>query len=112
MMLQLPNGCELAMLYLAVARAGRVHSPLPVRWRRHELKHVARITGARFYIGGWTSGTEAGPNGCPLSPNSWFFGNSKLTRLMRLEEIPRNPVGKVLKKDLRRQARDEAGRTG
>ena len=35
---QLPNTWELAMLYLAVARAGGVISPMPIQWRRHELE--------------------------------------------------------------------------
>jgi acyl-CoA synthetase (AMP-forming)/AMP-acid ligase II len=48
---QLPNTWELAMLYLAVARAGAVISPMPIQWRRHELEHVAGVTDAVAYVG-------------------------------------------------------------
>jgi acyl-CoA synthetase (AMP-forming)/AMP-acid ligase II len=48
---QLPNTWELAMLYLAVARAGAVLSPMPIQWRRHELEHVVDVTEAVMYIG-------------------------------------------------------------
>jgi non-ribosomal peptide synthetase component E (peptide arylation enzyme) len=48
---QLPNTWELAALYLAVARAGAIISPLPVQWRRHELEHVVDLTDAVAYIG-------------------------------------------------------------
>ncbi|WP_222912846.1 class I adenylate-forming enzyme family protein [Natrinema sp. SYSU A 869] len=48
---QLPNTWELAALYLAVARAGAVTSPMPIQWRRHELEHVVDITEAVAYVG-------------------------------------------------------------
>ncbi|WP_254525726.1 class I adenylate-forming enzyme family protein [Natrinema caseinilyticum] len=48
---QLPNTWELAMLYLAVARAGAVLSPMPIQWRRHELEHVVDVTEAIAYVG-------------------------------------------------------------
>jgi len=48
---QLPNTWELAMLYLAVARAGAIISPMPIQWRRHELEHVVDITEAVAYVG-------------------------------------------------------------
>lgn len=48
---QLPNCWELTALYLAVARAGGVISPLPVEWRRHELTHVTDLADARLYVG-------------------------------------------------------------
>lgn len=47
---QLPNTWELAALYLAVARAGGVISPLPVQWRQHELGHVVELTDAAMFI--------------------------------------------------------------
>lgn len=37
---QLPNTWELAMLYLAISRAGAYTSPLPIQWRRREFEHV------------------------------------------------------------------------
>ncbi|ELY50475.1 class I adenylate-forming enzyme family protein [Natronolimnohabitans innermongolicus] len=49
--LQLPNTLELAMLYLAIARAGAIASPMPIQWRRHELEHVVDVTDAVAYIG-------------------------------------------------------------
>ena len=48
---QLPNTWELAMLYLAVARAGAIMSPMPIQWRRHELEHVVDVTEAVAYVG-------------------------------------------------------------
>ena len=49
--MQLPNTWELAALYLAVARAGAVTSPMPIQWRRHELEHVVETTDAVAYVG-------------------------------------------------------------
>lgn len=47
---QLPNVWELAALYLAVARAGGVLSPLPVQWREKDVGYVRQLTESRFYI--------------------------------------------------------------
>lgn len=47
---QAPNTWELAMLYLAIARAGAVASPMPIQWRRRELEHVAETTEAVAYV--------------------------------------------------------------
>lgn len=48
---QLPNSWELTALYLAIARAGAIISPLPIDWRRHELTHVTDLADATAYIG-------------------------------------------------------------
>ncbi|THE63960.1 (2,3-dihydroxybenzoyl)adenylate synthase [Salinadaptatus halalkaliphilus] len=48
---QLPNTWELAMLYLAIARAGAIASPMPIQWRRHELEHVVDVTDAVAFVG-------------------------------------------------------------
>ncbi|MBM1143011.1 acyl--CoA ligase [Alcanivorax sp. ZXX171] len=47
---QLPNVWELAMLYLAAAKAGGLLSALPMQWRRKDVGYVKDMTGARFYI--------------------------------------------------------------
>lgn len=47
---QLPNCWELAMLYLAVARAGAIISPLPMQWRSKEAAYVAGLTEAKAFI--------------------------------------------------------------
>ncbi|RJQ32075.1 MAG: (2,3-dihydroxybenzoyl)adenylate synthase [Peptococcaceae bacterium] len=47
---QLPNTWELAMLYLAVCRAGGIISPLPMQWRAREFAYVAGITEAKAFI--------------------------------------------------------------
>lgn len=47
---QLPNCWELAMLYLATARAGGLISPVPMQWRRKELEYILQKTEARAYI--------------------------------------------------------------
>ncbi|MCQ4322475.1 class I adenylate-forming enzyme family protein [Stutzerimonas stutzeri] len=47
---QLPNVWELAMLYLAAAKAGGLLSALPMQWRRKDVGYVKETTGARFYV--------------------------------------------------------------
>ena len=49
-LVQLPNTWELAMLYLAISRAGAVISPVPMQWRLKELEYVARLTEAKALI--------------------------------------------------------------
>jgi len=47
---QLPNCWELAMLYLAIARAGALTCPVPTQWRESELRYVGELTQARAFI--------------------------------------------------------------
>lgn len=47
---QLPNCWELAMLCLAITRAGGLISPVPMQWRASELKHILDKTDARAFI--------------------------------------------------------------
>ncbi|MEJ5347941.1 MAG: class I adenylate-forming enzyme family protein [Desulfosoma sp.] len=49
-LVQLPNCWELAMLYLAIARAGGVISPMPMQWRSKEVAYVAELTEAKAII--------------------------------------------------------------
>ena len=49
-MVQLPNIWELAMLYLAITRAGALISPMPMQWRFSELKYIASTTSAAAII--------------------------------------------------------------
>jgi acyl-CoA synthetase (AMP-forming)/AMP-acid ligase II len=49
-MVQLPNTWELAMLYLAITRAGALITPMPMQWRQSELEHIAKITEARAVV--------------------------------------------------------------
>lgn len=49
-LVQLPNCWELAMLYLAIARAGAVISPVPMQWRAKELAYVAGLTRATALV--------------------------------------------------------------
>jgi len=48
--MQMPNCWELAALYLAIAKAGAIASPLPVQWRQKEFKYIANITEAKAFI--------------------------------------------------------------
>ena len=48
--MQIPNCWELAMLYLSIARAGAIPSPIPVQWRQKELGYIAKKTEAAAYI--------------------------------------------------------------
>lgn len=45
-MVQLPNCWELAMLYLAITRAGALISPMPMQWRKSEYEFIAGLTKA------------------------------------------------------------------
>ena len=47
---QLPNGVEQYIVYLACARTGLVVSPVPVQYREHELEHVLGVTRARGVV--------------------------------------------------------------
>lgn len=47
---QLPNVWELAMLYLAAARAGGVLTALPMQWRSKDVGYVKTMTESRFYV--------------------------------------------------------------
>lgn len=49
-MVQIPNVWELAMLYLAITRAGALISPLPLQWRFSELQYIASMTDAAAII--------------------------------------------------------------
>ncbi len=49
-LVQLPNCWELAMLYLAVTRAGGLLTPVPMQWRAQELTYVAGLTEAKAII--------------------------------------------------------------
>lgn len=50
LMVQLPNTWELAMLYLAITRAGALICPVPMQWRLRELNYVANLTEAKGLI--------------------------------------------------------------
>ncbi len=49
-LVQLPNCWELAMLYLAVARAGGTISPVPMQWRKKEIGYVCDLARARAFF--------------------------------------------------------------
>ena len=48
--LQLPNCWELAMLYLAISRAGGISSPVPMQWQDSELEYICGLTSAKAII--------------------------------------------------------------
>jgi acyl-CoA synthetase (AMP-forming)/AMP-acid ligase II len=50
LVVQLPNVWELAMLYLAAAKAGGMVSALPMQWRRKDVGYVKEMTTSRFYL--------------------------------------------------------------
>jgi non-ribosomal peptide synthetase component E (peptide arylation enzyme) len=45
-MIQFPNTWEVAMLYLAITRAGALISPMPMQWRFSDLDFIAGMTDA------------------------------------------------------------------
>ncbi len=47
---QLPNGVEQFVIYLACARLGIVVSPVPAQYREHELEHILGVTSARAIV--------------------------------------------------------------
>jgi acyl-CoA synthetase (AMP-forming)/AMP-acid ligase II len=50
LMVQLPNVVELVVVYLAAARVGAIVSPLPVQYRKHELRQVMRLTKPKVFV--------------------------------------------------------------
>ena len=48
--LQLPNGVELAIAYLAIARLGAIACPFPVQYARHELTQMGTMAGLRTFL--------------------------------------------------------------
>jgi acyl-CoA synthetase (AMP-forming)/AMP-acid ligase II len=50
LMVQLPNVVELVLVYLAAARIGAIVSPLPVQYRKHELRQVMGLTEPRVFV--------------------------------------------------------------
>lgn len=49
-MVQMPNCWELAMLYLAICKAGAIISPAAMQWRSKDLNYVAGLTEAKALI--------------------------------------------------------------
>ncbi|MCX5873163.1 MAG: class I adenylate-forming enzyme family protein [Deltaproteobacteria bacterium] len=49
-MVQMPNCWELAMLYLAICKAGAIISPAAMQWRSKDLSYVAELTEAKAII--------------------------------------------------------------
>lgn len=85
---QLPNVWELAMLYLAAARAGGLLSALPMQWRRKDVGYVKAMTGARFYV---SAERFHGFNYQTLGQESGFehlIGLPELSELARREPGP------------------------
>ncbi len=50
LMVQLPNVVELVVVYLAAARIGAIVSPLPVQYRKHELRQVMGLAEPRVFV--------------------------------------------------------------
>jgi acyl-CoA synthetase (AMP-forming)/AMP-acid ligase II len=47
---QLPNGVDLAVVYLAVARLGAITVPFPVQYAHHELTQMGTMAGLRVFL--------------------------------------------------------------
>jgi acyl-CoA synthetase (AMP-forming)/AMP-acid ligase II len=47
---QLPNGVELAIAYLAVASLGAITCPFPVQYAQHELTQMGTMAGLRAFV--------------------------------------------------------------
>jgi acyl-CoA synthetase (AMP-forming)/AMP-acid ligase II len=50
LMIQLPNLVELVVIYLAAARIGAIVSPLPMQYRKRELREVMRLTEPKVFV--------------------------------------------------------------
>lgn len=48
--IQLPNVCELLVLYYAISKLGAIASPVPVQYGSHELQHMAQALDAAAMI--------------------------------------------------------------
>ncbi|MGM0571747.1 class I adenylate-forming enzyme family protein [Marinobacter sp.] len=91
---QLPNVWELAMLYLAAAKAGGLLSALPMQWRRKDVGYVKEMTGARFYASAESfHGFDYKALGQELGFGH-YIGLKELTGIARSEpgQVPEVPV--------------------
>ncbi|SFR68028.1 Acyl-CoA synthetase (AMP-forming)/AMP-acid ligase II [Marinobacter daqiaonensis] len=87
---QLPNVWELAMLYLAAAKAGGLLSALPMQWRRKDVGYVREMTGARFYISAETF------HGFDYQALGQELGFENYIGLRELTEIARGEPGEAV----------------
>ncbi|MDY6820137.1 MAG: class I adenylate-forming enzyme family protein [Deferribacterota bacterium] len=94
---QLPNICELAMLYLAVSRAGGILSPLPVQWREKELRYILNLTKSRYFIS-----VEEFHRFKHLEMGKKLQSVTNLQHLISLEELKNMTKGQVKKDELNR----------
>jgi acyl-CoA synthetase (AMP-forming)/AMP-acid ligase II len=79
---QSPNVVELPLLYLAIARAGGIISPVPMQWRSKDISYVAELTGARLLIA-----PEAFKNHRPLDDARSWHAASSVDQLIDLADI-------------------------
>jgi non-ribosomal peptide synthetase component E (peptide arylation enzyme) len=94
-MVQLPNCWELAMLYLAITRAGALISPLPMQWRQSELEFIAKMTDARAII---TIGEFSGFKHKEMAKNiqTKFPSIKDIITLLEIKEMTKgNVTGKL-----------------
>ncbi len=92
---QLPNVWELAMLYMAAAKAGGLLSALPMQWRRKDVGYVKDMTGSRFYVSAESfHGFDYRELGQELGFEQ-YLGLEELTKIARTEvtEEVNSPVG-------------------
>lgn len=50
LMVQLPNVVDLVVVYLAAAKIGAIVSPLPMQYRKHELRRVMGLAEPRVFV--------------------------------------------------------------
>ncbi|MCQ4322621.1 class I adenylate-forming enzyme family protein [Stutzerimonas stutzeri] len=92
---QLPNVWELAMLYMAAAKAGGLLSALPMQWRRKDVGYVKDMTSSRFYVSAESfHGFDYRELGQELGFEQ-YLGLEELTKIARAEvtEEVDTPVG-------------------
>lgn len=68
---QLPNGVDLAVSFLAIIRLGATVTPFPVQYREYELAQLLPLSGARLLV---TGGESRAPSGTPTL--SWPMESS------------------------------------
>jgi non-ribosomal peptide synthetase component E (peptide arylation enzyme) len=122
---QLPNTVEIVVAFLAIVRIGAIVAPFPVQYRAWELTHLSNVAQVRAFLDVAVVAYPdevLGERACAIVVprqdqavtlaeivaylRNLGIATFKLPERLEIRaELPRNPLGKVLKRELRDELR-------